>query len=73
MTDAPLKPAPDPVAPVLAVRAPEACRILGIGRRLLWELTNRNEIPHLRLNRAVVYPVDSLRVWLAERAEVGEA
>ena len=53
----------------LALRPREAAKALGIGRRLLWELTNRGEIPHLRLNRAVVYPTDQLRAWLAEKAK----
>jgi excisionase family DNA binding protein len=60
----------DPLAP-LALRPREAARALGIGTRLLWQLTNTGEIPHLRLGRAVVYPVDSLRAWLAEQAEKG--
>lgn len=52
----------------LAVRAAQAARILGIGERLLWSLTNQGEIPHVRIGRAIVYPVDALRDWLRERA-----
>lgn len=54
--------------PRLALRPRDAARALGIGERLLWELTNRGEIPHLRLNRAVLYPVAELERWLAEQA-----
>lgn len=49
----------------LALRPKETARALGIGVRLLWTLTNRGEIPHVRLGRAVVYPVDALREYLA--------
>lgn len=54
--------------PRLSLRPREAARALGIGQRKLWELTNRNEIPHLRLDKTILYPVDELRRWLAERA-----
>jgi predicted DNA-binding transcriptional regulator AlpA len=58
--------------PRLALRPKDATKALGIGPRLLWSMTNRGEIPHLRLGRAVVYPVDELRRWLAERASKGD-
>ena len=54
--------------PRLALRPREAARALGIGERLLWSKTNAGEIPHVRLGRAVVYPVDELRRWLTEQA-----
>lgn len=52
----------------LALRPREAAKALGIGERLLWSLTDAGQIPHLRLGRAVVYPVDTLRQWLTEQA-----
>lgn len=52
----------------LALRAKDAASLLGISPRLLWSLTNRGEVPHLRLGRAVLYPVDDLRRWLSEQA-----
>lgn len=55
----------------LALRPREAAAALGIGRRKLWELTNRGLIPHLRIGRAVVYPRAQLEEWLAERARGG--
>ncbi len=58
-------------APPLALRTDAAAKSLGISPRKLWELTNRGEIPHVRIGRAVVYPVDALRDWLAEQAERG--
>lgn len=58
--------APERVA-ALALRPRQAAEALGIGVRLLWSLTNCGELPHLRLGRAVVYPIDALRAYLAER------
>lgn len=55
--------------PRLALRPKEACVALSIGSRLLWTLTNQNLVPHVRLGRAVVYPVDELRRWLSEQAQ----
>ncbi len=52
----------------LALRPREAARALGIGERLLWSITNRGEIPHVRIGRAIIYPTDALRGWLADRA-----
>lgn len=55
-------------APALALRPKDAAKVLGISPRLLWSLTNRGEIPHVRLGRAVLYPVDELRRWLSEQS-----
>ena len=55
--------------PRLALRPKEACVALSIGPRLLWSLTNQNLVPHVRMGRAVVYPVDELRRWLSEQAQ----
>ena len=56
------------ITPHLALRPKEAAKALHIGVRLLWSLTNRNEIPHVRLGRRIVYPICSLEAWLAEKA-----
>ena len=52
----------------LALRPKEAAKALGIGERKLWELTNRRLIPHVRLGRAIVYPIEQLREHLAREA-----
>lgn len=59
------------VTPRLALRPREAACALGIGIRLLWELTNRGEIPHVKAGRCTLYPVDQLAEWLRDRAEGG--
>jgi predicted DNA-binding transcriptional regulator AlpA len=55
----------------LALRPKEAALALGISPRLLWSKTNCNEIPHVRIGRAVVYPVELLREWLTQTAKGG--
>ena len=67
----PVTPTPDRncnVLPALALRPKDAARVLGIGERLLWSLTNQGIIPHIKLGKATLYPVDVLRDWLAEQA-----
>jgi hypothetical protein len=59
---------PAPAPPRLALRPKDAARALGIGERLLWSKTNAGDIPHVRIGRAVVYPIDLLREWLARHA-----
>jgi len=55
------------VAP-LALRPREAARALGVSERTLWALTKRGDVPHVRIGRRVLSPLDLLRTWLAERA-----
>ena len=54
--------------PILALRSAEAALALGVSERHLWSLTNRGLVPSLKLGRAIVYPVDGLREWMAETA-----
>ena len=61
----------EPETPCLALRPREAAKALGISERLLWEHTERGEIPHIRLGRAVLYSVDSLRDWLKRQTHQG--
>jgi hypothetical protein len=53
---------------VLALRAPAAAKALGISPRLLATLTAEHRVPHVRLNKAVVYPVADLQRWLTDQA-----
>jgi len=56
----------------LALRPREMAKALGVSERTLWELTNRREIPFVKIGRCVVYPTDLAREWLAANAEGGE-
>jgi len=53
----------------LALRAKEAARALSISERHLFTLTKDGEIPCVRIGsgsrKTVLYPMDSLRNWLA--------
>jgi len=59
---------PEPETPCLAMRPREAAKALGISERLLWDWTDRGEVPHVRIGKAILYPVDVLRRWLDEQA-----
>lgn len=61
---------PPPMEP-LALRQGAAARLLGISARTLFTLTARGEVPHVRLNGVLLYPVASLREWLARRTTGG--
>ena len=63
----------EPETPCLAMRPRKAAKALGISARLLWDHTERGAIPHIRLGKAILYPVDSLRDWLKRQAQKGTA
>lgn len=60
-------PAPAP----LALRAKQAAAALGISARKLWSLTAENAIPHVRIGKAVLYPVNAIQAWLDEQVQKG--
>ena len=53
---------------VLALRPRDAAKALGISERTLWTLTRRGQVPSVKLNRATLYPVESLKQWLRAKA-----
>lgn len=53
------------------VRTAEAAELLAISERKLWELTNCNDIPHLRIGRAVRYRWLDLIQWIENQIEGG--
>ena len=58
-----------PGIPCLAMRPREAASALGISERLLWDWTDKGIIPHIRLGKVILYPVDSLRDWLKQQVQ----
>jgi len=48
----------------LLISAPAAADILGISKRTLWSLTNRNAVPSKRIGRSVRYCPAELRAWI---------
>lgn len=57
----------------LAVGRREAARMLGISERLLWGWTKAGLIPHARIGARVLYPLDTLRRWLAGQSGDAES
>lgn len=55
----------------ILVSAKDAARILGVGPTKIWTMTNRMELPHVRLGKRVLYPRDELKQWVAERIQGG--
>lgn len=53
--------------PCLALRPREAAKALGVGERTLWEWTTQGLVPHIKIGRMLMYPVESLRQWLQEQ------
>ncbi|MGE3316518.1 MAG: helix-turn-helix domain-containing protein [Planctomycetaceae bacterium] len=55
--------------PTLALRPREAAKALGVSERLLWQWTHDGSIPHARIGRTLLYPVDLLQQWLKQQSE----
>lgn len=56
----------------LAVRPRAAAKMLGIGTRKLWAMSQpRGPIPCVRLGKCVLYPIESLRELIAEELARG--
>ena len=52
----------------LALRPRDAARALGISERTLWDWARTERLPHVRIGNVVLYPVDCVKQWLADRA-----
>ncbi len=54
------------------LKTKEAARFLNISERKLWELTNRGEIPSVRIPpRSVRYDPIDLRAWIQQKKKRG--
>ena len=60
-----------PPEDAMLIDARRAAAMLGIGTRTLWSLTDADEIPHVRIRRRVLYPVEELRRWIESRQTGG--
>jgi excisionase family DNA binding protein len=49
----------------LLLKPNEAAKALAISPRQLWTLTNRGEIPSIRLGHSLRYDVAALREWIS--------
>lgn len=52
---------------VLALRAREAAKALGISPRLLATLVAQKRVPHVRVNKALIFPIRELQDWLTSQ------
>ncbi len=58
-----------PESNCLALPAAEVAKLLGISQRHLWALNSSGRLPRpVRFGRAVRWPVEELRAWLAAGA-----
>lgn len=55
---------PPTITPPQLLRPSDAARVLAISPRKLWELTNRGELPAVRIGRAVRYDPCDLTAWI---------
>jgi excisionase family DNA binding protein len=58
-------------APLL-VNARQAAEMLAISERTLWTLTDRGDIPVIRIGRAVRYDPADLRRWVEANKNIGQ-
>ena len=58
---------------ILLMTPQQAAEALAISPRKLWGMTSSGEIPHIRIGRCVRYPVDELKLWIANQKERGDA
>lgn len=56
----------------LLLTARETAAMLSISERKLWNLTNENEIPAIRIGRAVRYSIDDLEQWIESKRNEGD-
>lgn len=52
----------------LLLRVEEAAEMLGLGRTTVYEMAKDNQLPVLRVGRALRIPLDGLRQWIDEHA-----
>lgn len=51
----------------LALRKPEAARVLGISERKLHDLLMSRELPSFKIGRAVLIPVEGIEAFISHR------
>jgi excisionase family DNA binding protein len=54
------------LAPI-AVGIPEACRLLGVGRTLLYDALKSGQLPTVRLGKRRLIPMTALQAFIANK------
>jgi len=52
----------------LALRRRQAAKLLNVCQKTLWSWTKAGIVPHVRIGKAILYPVDLLQEWLRQQA-----
>jgi excisionase family DNA binding protein len=55
------------------LRASEVGELLAVSERHVLELARRDEVPHVRIGRAVRFRPDAIAAWVVEREQGGPA
>lgn len=55
----------------ITVPVEKAAELLGVSKPTVYKLIEGQGLPHIKLNRRTVIPVDRLREWVNERAGGG--
>ena len=56
-----------PLAEPVAVRVPEAARLIGLSRSRLYELMRRGEVDYVKVGGATLIPYEGLRAFIARQ------
>ena len=52
----------------LALRPRQAAKLLNVCQKTLWSWTKAGIVPHVRIGKAILYPVAELEAWLRQQA-----
>ncbi|MCI8473766.1 MAG: helix-turn-helix domain-containing protein [Oscillospiraceae bacterium] len=55
----------------ITVSVEGAAKLLGVSKPTVYSMIRGEGLPHIKLNRRTVIPVDKLREWVNERAGGG--
>jgi excisionase family DNA binding protein len=56
-----------PVVEPIAVRVPDAARLIGLSRSRLYELMKRGEVEYVKVGGATLIPYEALRDFIARQ------
>ena len=55
---------------LLSIR--DAAEVLGVSTRTVWTLAHHRGLPHVRVGRRILFPVEGLRHWVASHTRSTE-
>ena len=57
----------------LLISPRDAAQALGISERTLWTITQRGDLPHLKIGRLVRYSITDVQNWIEQTKQNGQA